>query len=111
MSLLRTRLIPAIIISLVAAIALLVFRREPEPSWLRVEAPSAIVVGEPFIATVTLLEPADGAYLDFDLHGKDARKHSLGFVAAGQPQAVKGGQRTFRFTLMLRERPEVREME
>ncbi len=66
-----------------------------------------IVVGEPFIATVTLLEPADGAYLDVDLHGKDARQRSLGFVAAGRTQAVLGGQRTFSFTLVLRERPDV----
>jgi hypothetical protein len=107
MTLLRTRVIPAIVVTLVAAVALLVFRREPEASWLRVDAPSVIVVGEPFIATVTLLEPADGALLDFDLHGKDARKSSLRVVAAGQTQAVVGGQRTFRFALVLRERPDV----
>ena len=107
MTLLRTRVIPAIFVTLVAAVALLVFRREPEASWLRVDAPSVIVVGEPFIATVTLLEPADGAFIDFDLHGKDARKSSLRVVAAGQTQAVVGGQRTFRFALVLRERPDV----
>jgi hypothetical protein len=107
MTLLRTRVIPAIVMTLVAAVALLVFRREPEASWLRVDAPSVIVVGEPFIATVTLLEPADGAFLDVDLHGKDARKSSLRVVAAGQTQAVAGGQRTFRFALVLRERPDV----
>jgi hypothetical protein len=107
MTLLRTRVIPAIFVTLVSAVALLVFRREPEASWLRADAPSAIVVGEPFIATVTLLEPADGAFLDVDLHGKDAHKSSLRVVAAGQIQAVVGGQRTFRFPLVLRERPDV----
>jgi hypothetical protein len=107
MTLLRIRVIPAIIMTLVAAVAWLVLRREPEASWLRVDAPSAIVVGEPFIATVTLLEPADGAFIDFDLHGKDARKSALSVVAAGRTQAVVGGQRTFRFTLVLRERSDV----
>lgn len=107
MTLLRTRVIPAIFVTFVAAVALLVFRREPEAAWLRVDAPSVIVVDEPFIATVTLLEPADGAFLDFDLHGKDARKSSLRVVAAGQTQAISGGQRTFRFPLVLRERPDV----
>lgn len=107
MTLLRTHVTPAIFVALVAAVALFAFRREPEASWLRVDAPSAIVVDEPFIATVTLLEPADGAFLDFDLHGKDARKSPLNVVAAGQTQAVVGGQRTFRFSLVLRERPDV----
>jgi hypothetical protein len=107
MTLLRTRVIPAIFVTLVAAVALLVFRREPEASWLRVDAPSVIVVGEPFIATVTLLEPADGAFLALDLHGTDLRKSSLRVVAAGQTQAIVGGQRTFRFPLVLRERQDV----
>lgn len=107
MTLLRARVVPAIVVTLVAAVALLVFRTEPEAAWLRVDAPSAIVVGEPFIATVILLEPADGAFLAFDLHGNDARKNPLRVVAAGKTQAVAGGQRTFSFTLMLHQRPDV----
>jgi hypothetical protein len=84
-----------------------VFRSEPEAAWLRVDAPSVIVVGEPFIATVTLLEPAEGAFLELDLHGETARRSPLRVVAAGTAQMVAGGQRTFSFTLVLRERPEV----
>ena len=107
MPLLRTRVIPAVVVALVAAVAFLVFRSEPEAAWLRVDAPAVVVVGEPFVATVTLLEPADGAVLEFDLHGETARRNPLRFVAGGTPQAIAGGQRTFRFTLVLADRPDV----
>jgi hypothetical protein len=107
LTLLRTRVTPAIVVALVAAVAFLVFRSEPEAAWLRVDAPSVIVVGEPFIATVTLLEPADGAFLELDLHGETARRNPLPVVAAGTARAVGSGQRTFSVTLVLRERPEV----
>ena len=107
MSLFRTRVIPAIAVALVAAVAFLVFRSEPEAAWLRVDAPSVIVAGEPFIATVTLLEPADGAFLELDLHGETARRKPLRVVAPGAAQVVAGGQRSFDFTLVLRERADV----
>jgi hypothetical protein len=107
MTLLRTRVIPAIVVTLVAAVAFLVFRSEPEATWLRVDAPAVIVAGEPFVATVTLLEPADGAFLELDLHGETARRNPLRVVAPGVSHAVAGGQRSFSFTLVLRERPDV----
>ena len=52
MAVLRTRVAPSIALVLVAVVALWVFRPEPEASWLRVDAPSAMIVGEPFIATL-----------------------------------------------------------
>jgi hypothetical protein len=103
MTLPRARVIPAIVAAIVAVVAFLVFRGEPEAAWLRVEAPAVIVAGEPFVATVTLLEPADGALLDVDLHASEAGEGPVRVVAAGAPRAVAGGQRTFRFALVLRE--------
>ncbi len=107
MTLLRTRVIPAIVVTLVGAVALLVFRSAPEAAWLRVDAPAVIVAGAPFIATVTLLEPADGAFLELDLHGETARRDPLRVVAAATAQVVGNGQRTYSFTLVLREQPDV----
>lgn len=106
-TLLRTRVISAIVVTLVAAVAMLVYRSEPEASWLRVDAPSAIAIGEQYIATVILLEPADSAFLGFDLHGEDARKNPLGFVVAGKTQTVADGHPAFTITLVLRDRPDV----
>src|SRR5688572_6156583 len=100
---LRTRTLAAIVVALVVAVAVFVFRAEAEATWLRVDAPAVAVVGEPWVVTVTLLEPADGAFLGMDLHASDAREGRVRVVAAGQPRAVADGQRTFRFTLELRE--------
>lgn len=102
-----TPAVAALVAALVAWLAFLVFRAAPEAAWLRVEAPAAVVAGAPFVATVTLLEPADGAFLDVDLHATRASDAPVRVVAAGTTQAVAGGQRTFRFALVLRDRPDV----
>lgn len=100
---LRTHALAAIVVALVVAVAVFVFRNEPEAAWLRVDASAAVRAGEPFVVTVTLLEPADGAFLGVDLHATGASDRHVRVVAAGTSQAVGGGQRTFRFALVPRE--------
>lgn len=102
---LRTRVVATIVATFVAAVAVFVFRGEPDATWLRLDAPAAVVAGEPFVVTVTLLEPAGGAFLGVDLHATGASGAPVRVVAAGQAQAVAGTQRTFRFALVLRDAP------
>jgi hypothetical protein len=104
---LRTRVIPTAVLAGLVLLAAFVFHEQPPAAWLRVDAPTAVVVGQPFVATVTLTEPMDGVFLDFDLHGQDAKKKPLRCVAAGKSQAVSAGTRTYTFTLVLRDRPDV----
>jgi hypothetical protein len=107
MTVLRNGATAALVAALVLVAAVFVFRAEPEATWLRVEAPAAVVVGAPLIATVTLLEPADGAFLHIDLHATGPSDSPVRVAAAGTTQAVASGQRTFTFSLVLRDRPDV----
>ncbi|MBE2213556.1 MAG: hypothetical protein IAE82_06770 [Opitutaceae bacterium] len=107
MSRVRTLLLPAAIAAGVVAVAVYVFREAPPAAWLRVDAPTAVVVAQPFVATVTLAEPRDGLFLNFDLHGRDARRHPLRVVAAGSSQAVVAQSHCYTFSLIVPGRPDL----
>jgi len=104
---LRTLILPAVIAAIVVGVGIVLSGKGPPAPWLRVDAPGAMSVGRPFVATVTLLEPLDGLFLNFDLHGLDARRNPLHCVVAGPSEAVVAGKSTYAFTLVLSERPDV----
>jgi len=104
---LRSHLLPVAILVVAAGLAVLILHDEPPATWLTVRAPAGVHVDQPFIATVTLLDPVDGTFLDFDLHGQDARHRSLRRIAAGTSAPVSSARHEYAFVLTLGDRPDL----
>ncbi len=100
---LRSHVLPAAILVLVTGLAVLVLRDEPPATWLTARAPAAAQADQAFIATVTLLDPMNGTYLNFDLHGQDTRHRPLRCVAAGTSVPVSSARREYTFALTTRD--------